>query len=92
MQHWTVHEKVEVPKFPADTGGGSIPQLLQLLILNSELKLTNFPMLDGGVYSTPFATFDPELRNERFTLISFIGFLAILSTLQPFEICIFNRT
>ena len=49
-------------------------------------------MLDGGVYSTPFATFDPELRNERFTLISFIGFLAILSTLQPFEICIFNRT
>ena len=92
MQHWTVHEKVEVPKFPADMGGGSIPQLLQLLILNSELKLKNFPMLDGGVYSTPFATFDPELRNERFTLISFIGFPAILSTLQPFEICIFNRT
>ena len=65
MQHWTVHEKVEFPKFPADT---------------------------GGVYSTTLATFDPELRNERFTLISFIGFLAILSTLQPFEICIFNRT
>ena len=65
MQHWTVHEKVEFPKFPADP---------------------------GGVYSTPFATFDPELRNERFTLISFIGFPAILSTLQPFEICIFNRT
>ena len=66
MQHWTVHEKVEFPKFPADTGGGgvysttlatfdpelrievkkfsyvgwggSIPQLLQLLILNSEMK------------------------------------------------------
>ena len=100
MQHWTVHEKVEFPKFPADTGGGGVggvysttPQLLQLLILNSELKLKNFPMLDvGGVYSTPFATFDPELRNERFTLISFIGFPAILSTLQPFEICIFNRT
>ena len=52
----------------------------------------NFPMLDGGGYSTPFATFDSELRNERFTLISFIGFPAILSTLQPFEICIFNRT
>ena len=46
----------------------------------------------GGVYSTPFATFDPELRNERFTLISFMGFPVILSTLQPFEICIFNRT
>ena len=42
----------------------------------------------GGVYST---TFDAELRNERFTLISFIGFPAIFSTLQPFEICIFNR-
>ena len=42
----------------------------------------------GGVYST---TFDPELRNERFTLISFIGF-SILSTVQPFEIFIFNRT
>ena len=94
MQHWTVHEKVEFPKFPADTGGGgvSIPQPLQLLILNSELKLKKFPMLDGGVYSTTLATFDPELRNERFTLISFIGFPAILSTLQPFEICIFNRT
>ena len=65
MQHWTVHEKVEFPKFPADSGGGvysttlatfdpelrievkkfsyvgwgvSIPQLLQLLILNSEMK------------------------------------------------------
>ena len=34
---------------------------------------------------------DPELRNERFTLISFMGFPAILSTLQPFQICIFNR-
>ena len=41
-----------------------------------------------GVYST---TFDPELRNERFTVISFMGFPAILSTLQAFEICIFNR-
>ena len=65
MQHWTVHEKVEFPKFPADTGGvysttlatfdpelrievqkfsyvgwggRSIPHLLQLLILNSEMK------------------------------------------------------
>ena len=41
-----------------------------------------------GVHST---TFDLELRNERFTLISFMGFPAILSTLQPFQICIFNR-
>ena len=78
MHHWTVNEKVDFLKFPRDTGRGSIP-------LNSELKLKNFPMLDGG------DTFDPELRNERFTLISFIGFPAIFSTLQPFEICIFNR-
>ena len=42
----------------------------------------------GGVHST---TFDPELRNERFTLISFMEFPAILSAIQPFEICIFNR-
>ena len=44
-----------------------------------------------GVHST---TFGPELRNVRyvrFTLISFMGFPAILSTLQPFQICIFNR-
>ena len=57
MQHWTVHEKVEFPKFPADTGGGSIPQLLQLLILNSELKLKNFPMLDGGGLFHTFCNF-----------------------------------
>ena len=85
MHHWTVHEKVDFLKFPRDTGGGPIPQLV---ILNSDLKLRNFSMLDGGIYSK---TFDPELRNERFTLISFIGFPAIFSTLQPFEICIFNR-
>ena len=42
-----------------------------------------------GVHST---TFDPELRNERFTLISFMGFPAKLNTLQPFQICICNRT
>ena len=58
-------------------------------ILHSEMKLKNFPMLvSGGVHST---TFDPELRNERFTLISFMEFHAILSTLQPFEIYTFNR-
>ena len=41
-----------------------------------------------GVHST---TFDPKLRNERFTLISFVQFLAILSVLQSFQICIFDR-
>ena len=70
MHHWTVHEKVDFPKFPPDTWG--------------VYSTTG----GSGVYST---TFDPELRNERFTLISFMGFPAILSTLQAFEICIFNR-
>ena len=62
----------------------SIPQLL---ILNSEMNSNFFPILEK-VHST---TCDPELRNERFTLISFVGFPAILSSLQPFQICICNR-
>ena len=41
-----------------------------------------------GVHST---TFDAELRNVSFPLISFMGFPAILSTLQPFQIYIYNR-
>ena len=53
--------------------------------LRNEVK--NFSNI-RGVHST---TFHLELRNERFTLISFMGFPAILSTLQPFQICIFNR-
>ena len=36
-------------------------------------------------------TFDAELRNVSFALISFMGFPAILSTLQPFQICIYSR-
>ena len=36
----------------------------------------------AGVHST---TLDPELRNERFTLISFMGFPAMLGALQPFK-------
>ena len=35
-----------------------------------------------GVHST---TFDAELRNVSFALISFMGFPAILSALQPFK-------
>ena len=56
-------------------------------VLRNEVKKFSYVGL-WGVHST---TFDPELRNERFTLISFMGFPAILSTLQPFEIYIFNR-
>ena len=42
----------------------------------------------GGVHTT---TLDAELRNASFALISFMGFPAILSTLQPFQICNYNR-
>ena len=41
----------------------------------------------GGIHSI---TFDAELRNVGFPLISFMGFPAILSALQPFQICIYN--
>ena len=37
------------------------------------------------------STFDADLRNVRFALISFMGFPAILSVLQPFQMCIYNR-
>ena len=56
--------------------------------VHAKVEFTRFPPDVWGVHST---TVDPELRNERFTLISFMGFPAILSTLQPFQICIFNR-
>ena len=36
------------------------------------------------------STTDPELRNVSFPLISFMGFSAILSPLQPFQICIYK--
>ena len=45
-------------------------------------------LVTWGVHST---TFHLKLRNERFTLMSFMGFPAILSTLQPFQMCIFNE-
>ena len=42
----------------------------------------------AGVHST---TLDPELRNERFTLISFMGFPAMLGAIQSSQMCIFNK-
>ena len=87
MHHWTVHEKVDFPKFPPDTQPRGVYSTTFDPVLRNEVKKFSHVGL-WGVHST---TFDPELRNERFTLISFMGFPAILSTLQPFEICIFNR-
>ena len=37
------------------------------------------------------STLDAHLRNVSFALISFMGFPTILSPLQPFQICIYNR-
>ena len=54
-----------------------------------ESRFPRFPpdISPGGVLST---TFELELRNKRFTFISFMGFPAILSALQPFQMCFFN--
>ena len=46
-------------------------------------------VLGGGGQSS--INFDPELRYVSFALISFMGFTAILSALQPFQICIYKR-
>ena len=87
MHHWTVHEKVDFPKFPPDTWGGGVYSTTFDPELRNEVQKFSH-VSPRGFYST---TFDLELRNERFTLISFMGFPTILSTLQAFEIYIFNR-
>ena len=73
MHHWTVHEKVDFPKFPAQLGG---VYSTTFATFDPELRteVKNFPMLDLGGLSTTFATCDPELRIKRFTLIPFMGF------------------
>ena len=48
MHHWTVHGKVDFPKFPPDVSfRGSIQQPLNL---NSEMHFKNFQI--WGVHST----------------------------------------
>ena len=98
MYHWRVHVKVEFPRFPPGVRtGGSIPQPTSNTHLTSVKSGTEMMVwsnvnalltIGWGVHST---TFDAELRNVSFTLISFMGFSAILSALQPFQICIYNR-
>ena len=55
------------------------------------MQKKNFKTFSSCVTGGSFHIFDPKLRNERFTLISFVQFLAILSALQSFQICIFDR-
>ena len=86
IHHWTVHAKVEFQKCPPDVRSWGVHSTTFYPELRNEFKF--FFNLGGGVHST---TFDPDLWNKRFTLKSFMKFPAILSTLQPFQICIFNR-
>ena len=57
--------------------------------VHAKVEFTRFPPDSEleGIHST---TFDAELRNVSFPLISFMGFPTILSALQPFQICIYN--
>ena len=59
--------------------------------LNQNWKLLGDILVShiGGV--NHLSTFDLELRNASFELISFKGFPAILCALQIFQICIFMR-
>ena len=87
MHHWTVHEKVDFPTFSTRyLARGVYSTTFDPVLRNEVKKFSHVGLQGGGVHST---TFDPELRNERFTLISFMGFPPILSTLQHFK-CIFS--
>ena len=50
---------------------------------------TSLDVRSGGV--NHLSTFDADLRNVSFAMITFMGFPAILSALQTFETCIYNR-
>ena len=72
---------------------GSIPQPTSNTHLTSvksgtEMIVWSHVNAKWGVHST---TFDAELRNVSFALIPFMGFPAILNTLLPFQIYIYNR-
>ena len=60
--------------------------------VQAKFKLKGFrqdPGQMGGV--NHLSTFDADLRNVSFAMITFMGFPAILSALQPFQMCIYNR-
>ena len=73
------------------------PQLMEKVygklscIIGQYMQKKNFKTFSSCVTGGSFHIFDPKLRNERFALISFVQFLAILSALQSLLICIFNR-
>ena len=60
MHHWTVHEKVDFPKFSTRYLAGGVYSTTFDPVLRNEVKKFSHVGV-WGVYST---TFDPELRNE----------------------------
>ena len=86
MQKWNFQD---FPQMSEPWGEKSI--IFHHVKAKSELK--NFrwhpAQSDWGV--NHLSTFDLELRNVSFELISFMEFPAILCALQPFQICIHKR-
>ena len=91
MHHWRVHAKEELPGFPPDVTTRKGESII-FHHVQAKSELNNFwwhpGQSDWGV--NHLSTFNPELRNVSFPLISFMGFSAILSPLQPFQICIYK--
>ena len=86
---WGVHSTTFDPKLRNEFKNFSNPGGVHSTTFDPELRneFKNFSNPEV-VHST---TFHLEFRNERFTLISFMEFPTILSTLQPFQICILIR-
>ena len=85
-----VHAKSELKNFRWDPGQtvGSI--IFHHVQAKSQLK---FFRQDPGQMDrfNHLSTFDADLRNVIFALISFMGFPALSSALQTFQMCIYNR-
>ena len=90
MHHWTVHAKVEFLKFSTRCQIWGVHSTTFDPELRNEFKKHFHQMSDPGL-GGPFHNFWSWTEEWNITLISFMGFPAILSTLQPFQICIFNR-
>ena len=89
MNHWRVHPKVEFSRLPPDVRTWGVLIIFHYVQATSELKTFRRSGQMGGI--NHLSTFDADLRNVCFALISFMGFPAILSALQPFQMCIYNR-
>ena len=79
--------KSRLSRLPPDVRTGG-PIIFHYVQAKSELKNLGEILVRWGVNHLP--TFDADLRNVSFALISFMGFPKILSALQPFQICIYN--